>query len=121
MQGAVLEEVSSMQKQKYRTVVAIKTIPSRPYKIYVEVRRMDARGKYALTLVSKDEKKIDRLYGVLARKGYKATVHNDLYGFARLHLRSLSYNDVSYILVMLKYWIRSDREEEETSRALEVN
>lgn len=96
-----------MQKpehRKLRTTIAVKTIPARPYKIYVEVRRTDEKGKYSLTIVSKDERKIYNIAKALEERGYKYHIYRDSYGFTRLNMKNVNYSHMSYILVMLKYW-----------------
>lgn len=102
-------------KSKLRTIVAVKTISTRPYKIYVEVRRTDDKKKYTLTLASRDESKMERISSTLDKHGYKHTMYTDSYGFTRIHIRNLNYNNLSYLLVMLKYWAREPHETEEKS------
>lgn len=108
-------------RSKLRTVVAVKTIPSRPYKIYVEVRRTDKRKKYALTIASRDERKMIRVADALTKRGYKYNMYRDAYGFTRVHVRNLRYNDLSYIIVMLKFWAREAEENDEEDRAVQAS
>lgn len=100
-------------KSRLRTVIAIKTISSRPYKIYVEVRRTGDRGKYSLTIASRDERKMYNIARALEKHRYRHKMYTDAYGFTRIHVKNLNYSNLSYILVMLKYWARESEEESE--------
>lgn len=102
--------------KRLKTVVAIKTLPSRPYKIYVEVRRTDD-GRYALTVVSRDEEKMLNISRALSKRGYRHRVYRDAYGFTRVHVRNLGYGALSYIVVMLRYWAKESESEKERAVA----
>lgn len=77
------------------TLIGIKTISSRPYKINIEVR-LSTSG-YSVTIVSRDAKVLTGVAQRLRESDYRYAVYVDDYGFIRLHLRNLGLQDVAYI------------------------
>lgn len=77
------------------TLVGMKTIVKRPYKVNIEVRQ-SADG-FAVTIVSRSTRAVSLVSSVLKKYGYKYAVYFDSYGFIRLHVRGLTYDEVAFI------------------------
>ena len=77
------------------TLVGVKRIVKRPYKVNIEVRL--ASDGFAVTIVARGTKPLANISRILRKYGYKYAVYIDSYGFVRLHIRNLTISDVALI------------------------
>ena len=85
-----------MKSATSSTLVAVKRITIRPYRVNVEIRaRRD--GKFAVTLVTRSEKIVSLLSRRLRQAGYDYILYFDSYKYVRLHVTGLSPEEVSHV------------------------